>query len=182
MARVRRFLVVVGVLVLVVVGALTVAAVNTRSTLRDRQAAVDKAWKPLRPALDRRYAALGTLRARVGAASDSSLSSVRELAPALAAWTSSAARSTRVQVADANALESLFARLRAAIAASARLQATAPVTDASNALAATAPAGATVQFYDDAASRYERTRTTTWRRPVADALGFEPVPTLQVAR
>lgn len=140
---------------------------------RDR---VDRAWADLHPMLVVRYDALagaGTLaEERLGRPSDL-LASLDE---AMTAWRT--ADTATGQVAAANRLEGLAARLAVTAEATPRLRSSVAIRDGLAALRASAPEPARTA-YNDTVARYEDSRGGWIRRLLAGALGFDPSRSLE---
>jgi hypothetical protein len=156
-----------------------VLAVGSRTDLADAGERVDAAWGRLRPALDQRYDALDqagdAARERLG--SESSL--LTDLDAAIAVWRSSRGGPADAQVAAANRLEGLAARLAATVSSTPRLRSSEDVADALEAVGEAGPERAGSD-YNDAVAAYEDVRGGFPRRLVAGALGYDSRRTLEV--
>lgn len=156
-----------------------VLTLGSRPDLEDARRRVDAAWVALRPALDDRYEALGG----AGAAARERLGGDRPLLggidSALAAWRSGGSAPVEDQVAAANRLEGLAARLTTTAAATPRLRSSGDVDEALEALEDSDPGDARVA-YNAAVVAYEEVRGGFPRRLVAGALGFDARRTLEV--
>ena len=157
------------VLVAVVVSSLaasaTAVALGSRADLASSRRRVDTAWVALRPALDRRYRALGDA---AGVARDR-----------LGAGRAVFGDVTAGQVAAAAGLEGLAGRLATTVAATPRLRTAGDVSDALQRLQQSdSPAGRAA--YNAAVAVYQRARGGFPRRLVAGALGYDDRRTLEI--
>ena len=175
----------VGLLVLVVVvlllGAVVGLAVTARSPLEDRRDAVDGRWVPLRAPLAARYDALGRVAAGLAAAGAADRTYTVDLAERLDEWNRLAQRSEPAAGSEAivaNELEGLATRARTNVVASGRLSRDPGIADAFTAFDAALVAQPTVDAYNRAVRRYERTRHETLKRIAARLLGFDARPML----
>lgn len=154
-----------------------VLAVGSRPDLQDAGRRIDAAWGQLRPALDERYRAV----AQANEAASERLAGEPVLAvetvAALSDWRR--ARVIETQVAAANRLEGLTARLQAAVAATPRLRTAAEVTEALAAVENAEPEEAR-RIYNETVAAYEAVRGGFPRRLVAGVLGFDTRRTLEI--
>lgn len=153
--------------------------------LADGRDRVDSAWSPLRAPLAARYQGLGQLGQALvdGGAADREVTT--ELVTTLERWNRFALRGSTHTDAGAEAtiadqLEGLARRARANIAASARLAANPAVKAALDAFDLAVIAPPLVKAYNDATRAYQDTRQGIAGSIVADVLGFEPRPLLQI--
>lgn len=167
--------------VLTVAAVLTAAAVlalSSRSDLDGARRSVNTAWAGLRSALDARYRALAEAGDAVEHRLGTGSTVVEDLDRGLAAWLNARSGPRDGQVAAANRLEGLAARLAVGASATPRLRASAEVTAALSALSAADPGDARTT-YNGAVARYEEIRGGFPRRLVAGALGFDAERTLE---
>ena len=180
--RARGILVIVVVLLVAAAAALVLTARPRLEADRDR---VDDRWAKLRQPLATRYEALVPVLDALRDAGDADRDVARDLSTALDRWQglakdpdAEADAATEVEVA--NRLEGIAARVRATVAASARLQAVAPLVAALDAFSEAALDPTLVRRYNDAAARYQRSRQGFTRSLVADLLGYDARASLVV--
>lgn len=180
-ARMRKAVV---VLVLVAIGGVAlVLVVTSRPELNETRDATETEWMPLVAPLDARYAALGILVDRTGAALEAAgEDSVDQegLQVALERWTAATKTDDAKQmVAAANELEARVGQLRAVLNASVRLSQTPEVAEARSAFDQTVAPPELVAAYNEAVRKYQRTRESTARRLVAQVFDYGPIPTFE---
>ncbi len=175
----RWFLRVVALALVAVAAGIGALALTSRSGLDEARDAVDSAWRTARPQLVERYSALAAANDAVRDEGGGARSVVGELDTALARWDDTARTGGGVaeQIAIANGLEGLGRRLHATVESSPRF-----ATDAIE-LTLAAFDATTIDAAEDlnhAVDAYTDERGGTLRRIVADALGHDPVPRLDV--
>jgi hypothetical protein len=181
--RVRRLAVVV---VLVLVAGAVALVLTSRPQLDDRRDAVDRAWTPLRAPLAARYERLAAVQAEGTTAGAGDRAVTRELGLTLARWdrlrrAADGDANAEVEVATANQLEGLAARLRVVVLTSDRLKGVDALNQAISTFLGTAPPPALVKTYNDAVQAYEDARTSFIRRPIADLFGYDSRPQLPLS-
>lgn len=178
----RRPGLVLRVTVLVVSGLIAgfvVLAVGSRSDLNDARDRVEATWARLRPVLDERYQAVGAARQAVEQRLGDKrppLDLLDGLERALSSWRARGA--IEAQVAAANQLEGLTARLAGTASATPRLRSSPEVTQAMAAVTQSVP-NEDRAAYNQAVAAYEKVRGGFPRRLVAGALGFDASRTLE---
>jgi hypothetical protein len=176
----RRGLLALVALAVVAAGALAAYAWAARPDLDEHRDAAQARWAALRPALDERYELLGALNDQVRNASGPDRDVVRDLDVALATWGDATEEGDVArEVRSANELEGLARRLAITVDASPSLSASGAVRAATSQFAE-APVPGGVRAYDAAASAYESQRRGTLRALVADAFGYEMLPSLDL--
>jgi hypothetical protein len=169
-------------LTVVVVSAVLAGSVvvgwSSRSELSDAHRKVDAAWNELRPALDRRYQALGAATAAVRSRLGADRALLADIERGVATWPSGGG-AVEEQARSAVRLEGLAARLGATVASMPRLRSSDEVTGALEAFDRIDP-GVPRQRYNEAVEAYEEARGGSARRLLASALGFEAGRTLEV--
>ena len=169
-------------LVVLVIIAGVVAVVAVRPSVNDARDRVDRAWTPLQAPLDARYQDLAEVRAALDAGGQANRTVTQDLTAALHQWQQVArANDPAVQVPSANGLEALVARLKVNLVASPRLQSLPPLQAALDAFnqAVVNPPG--VRSFNNAVDAYQRARTGTVKRLVADTFGYGARPQLELA-
>lgn len=166
------------VLVLVVGGAVALAVVE-RPELEDDRDALDARWAALRPALDDRYAKLGTALTAFSAAGGGDRAVAKDLGDALSSWAKATrAKDPAAEVEAANQAEAQATRLRTNALGSPRLRDDAALIGAITAFDGSAPAPELVDVYNRRVMRYQRERRSTLGAPVARILGYDERPVL----
>jgi hypothetical protein len=178
----RRFGWLVLALVVLVVAGAVVAVVTQRPGISDARDRVDRAWTPLQAPLDARYQALTGVQAALDAGGQSSRTVTLDLTTALRQWQRVAhADDPAAQVPIANDLEGLVARVKVNLVASPRLQSIQPLQAALSTFNQAVVNPPAVQSFNAAVDAYQRARTGTIKRLVADSFGFGARPELELA-
>jgi hypothetical protein len=165
--------------VLLAVGAVALVA-TAKPRLDDDRSAVDSAWKQLRGPLAFRYGVLQDGLTAFEQAGGTGVSIATDLHRTFREWDRLRARhggdvDEGGEVAIANELESLGARLRAFVGSSDRFKRDAGVTSAvAKYHEVTAPG--LIDAYNRAARRYQDDRDSVLRKPVARVLGYDQRP------
>jgi len=181
--RVRRFALVVALLLLAVV--LLLAFVERPALQRGRDH-TDEAWRPLRPPLAQRYTQLRAALTTLQGAGIGTRKIAADLDALLRRWDSlhhtvDADADTSSEVDTANGLEGALLRLHATVGASARLKANQAVTNALHTVDATTPDPKLVDAYNAAARKYQRDREGLFRRYAASLFDFAPRAALELS-
>lgn len=177
----RRVRLLALLLVALVVVAAVALVLTSRPQLDDDRDRVDDVWtEALRTPLADRYLLLSEVVAQLRDAGAGDRDVTRALARELDRWDElrRADPDVAAEVEAANRLEGLAARAGASIAASPRLSAAPPLTDALAAFGKAAPPAPQVQAYNDAAEAYQQRREELRYRLVARVFGYDPLPTL----
>jgi hypothetical protein len=168
--------------VLLLVAGIVVAVVRVEPKLSDARGRVDSAWTPLRPSLIARYQALTGVDLTLVAAGTQTQTVATDLHQTLASWQRS------VQVDDAatqaplaNDLEALALRVKANVAASARLQGDQALTAAIATFDRALVSPPAVHAYNQAVLAYQHERTGAIHHLVAGLFGFDARPELAIA-
>jgi hypothetical protein len=177
--RIRRIAAVAAV---VLVAGAVLLVIVVRPGLRDDSEAVGAAWKPLVAPLTQRYAALGGVASALEAAGAGDREVTTQLRRGLSDWDLlQVTTDAESQARTANSLEGLAARVRATVAAAARLQQNQALGQAIKTFDATVPPTKEVAHYNDVVVGYEQERDGFWNRIVAGLDGYSMRPTLQLA-
>jgi hypothetical protein len=177
--RIRRIAAVAAV---VLVAGAVLLVIVVRPGLRDDSEDVGKAWKPLVAPLTLRYAALGGVAGALEQAGAGDREVTKQLRKDLSDWELlQVTTDAESQARTANSLEGLAARIRAIVAAAARLQQNQQLGQAITTFDKTVPPAGEVERYNDVVVDYERARDGFWNRIVAGLDGYEMRPTLQLA-
>jgi len=169
-------------LAVVVVAGIVAAVVIVQPKLSDARDRVDKAWSPLRPALDARYRALAGVELQLDAAGQANRTVTVQLHDTLTSWEKLAnVDDPGAQAPIANDLEALALRLKANVAASAKLRADQPLGASIAAFdrAVVSPPG--VAAYNAAVRAYQQERTGAIHHLVAAVFGYGARPELVIA-
>jgi hypothetical protein len=175
MRRLRWILLLV---VALVIAAVAAAAFLVRPGLDDSRDRVDARWTPLRPSLITRYEALDGVAAALGASAAADRAVTKDLQAELEEWDELALNGPRhtdpgAEATVANELEALARRVKANVAASARLSQDAALTTAMTAFDQAVVPTATVTTYNRAARSYEEERSGFFEGLMAGVLGYE---------
>ncbi len=178
----RRLRWLVLALVLLVVAGIVVAVVSVQPKLSDARDRVDRAWTPLQPALVARYQTLGGVELALDAGGAQTRTVTVDLHATLASWQ----RLARVddpgdQAPLANDLEALALRVKANVAASARLSNDPPLVAALAAFDRSVVSPPGVNAYNQAVLAYQQERTGAVHHLVAGVFGFDARPVLAIA-
>lgn len=181
----RRLRWIIPLSLLLVAAAVAAAYLTVQPDLADRRDRVDAEWSPLRSPLAARYAALGALTQSLVDAGAADRAVVESLTATLASWDRLALRGPKhtnpgAEARIANDLEALGRRVRANIAASARLNTNPAVTAALGAFDVAVVPPPLVQAYNRAVREYQDARNGTIDSLVASALAFDARPILQI--
>jgi hypothetical protein len=178
----RRLRWLVLALVLLVVAGIVVAVVTVQPKLSDARDRVDGAWTPLRPALVTRYQALGGVEAALDAGGAQTRAVTVDLHSTLAAWQRLAGvNDAGDQAPLADDLEGLALRVKANVAASARLSSDPAVLMALAAFDRAVVSPPAVAAYNQAVRAYQQERTGAVHHLVAGVFGFSARPELAIA-
>ncbi len=182
MRRLRWILLLV---VALVVAAVAAAFFLVRPGLEDSRDRVDARWTPLRPSLIARYDALEGVATALEASAAADRAFTSDLRAELERWDEYAVRGPQhtdpgAEVSAVNALEAQARRVKANIAASARLNQDPAIQAASTAFDQAIVDPAAVRAYNRAARAYDDERSGFFQRMVAGALGYESRPVLIV--
>lgn len=177
--RMPRVLVLVGIVLVVVIGGVSVA--SARPDLQNAKQSVGRTWTQLRGDLTGRYTRLKAADDAVRGYSGPVREIADQLDAALVGWNNSANGSVASQVAAANQLEPLGRRLVATARASERVkrdQAAASAIDAyaSDPTFANKSVFGNIGAFNNAVARYERERRGPVRVALATVLGDGNVP------
>jgi hypothetical protein len=175
------------VVVTLLVAATVALVLASRPKLEDDRDRAAERWTPLRGPLAERYDELDGVLDELRAAGGGERDVARELDRSLRRWnelrdTSNADADTDAEARTANELEGLAGRVRATVAASARLGDAQPLQEALDAFALAAPPETAVSAYNDAARHYQETRESLRYGTVARVLGYDARPALALAR
>ena len=179
MIRRARWIVLVVVVLLVAVSLAGVLLV--RPDLVDARDRVDARWAVLRSDLTARFDALDAVVEAFDAAGAGDRSVTRALRRELGHWAELRGRrhvDAAAEAASADTLEALARRAEANRTASDRLRADPTLAAAVDGFDEQAVSKPAVRLYNQAVRAYEATRSGTFERIVAGALGFESRPTL----
>lgn len=177
---VRRILLVV---VLIVAG-LVAAVLSTRPDLQDSQRDVEAHWQRAEEKLDERYALLGASAQAVEGAGGAELDVAKDLKSALSKWRSIGEHpGTEVsqRIAAAAELEGLAIRLETTIGATRTLRETPGVPESLFAMSNSTPTSE-VEALNGAVRHFQKLHEGFPARLIAGPLGFEPIPTLELAK
>ena len=178
----RRLRWLVLALVLLVVAGIVVAVVTVQPKLSAARDRVDGAWTPLRPALVTRYQALGGVEAALDAGGAQTRAVTVDLHSTLAAWQRLAGvNDAGDQAPLADDLEGLALRVKANVAASARLSSDPAVLMALAAFDRAVVSPPAVAAYNQAVRAYQQERTGAVHHLVAGVFGFSARPELAIA-
>jgi len=179
MLRTLRRAVLVLLLFAVVAGA--AIALTTRSDLVGARDNVTATWRAVRSPLTARYDTLSTANDAVRDAGGTPRDVVEEIDAALDRWRAAASGSpVSEQVAAANSLEGLTRRLTATVEESERLRSDSVIAAAIADLAdAEIPEAG--RAFNDSARTYDAERGGPVRSIVADLLGYDEIPALDLA-
>jgi len=180
MRRLRWILLLVVALVIAVVAA---AAFLVRPGLDDDRDVVDARWTPLRPSLIVRYEALDGVATALAASSAADRAVTKDLQAELDRWKKFALRGPRhtdpgAEAMTANELEALARRVKANVAASAKLSQDEALKNATAAFDQAVVTPAAVAAYNRAVRAYEDERSGFFEKLVAGALGYDSRPLL----
>ncbi|MGB2757184.1 MAG: hypothetical protein WBD02_05930 [Acidimicrobiia bacterium] len=161
----------------IALGILAALAVGmwVRSSALDAESAATTEAKSITTQLPARYTHLGELLKAIQAvAPDRSILAAGN--GAVADWLDAAGRSdVRRQITMANAVETIIGRSRAVVAASPKLQAAAPITEALAAIDAAAVKDADVTRFNRAVATFQERRSGAFRSLVASVFGVEEI-------
>jgi hypothetical protein len=170
-------------LVVVIVTGTVILVITVRPGLQDDAQEVRRTWKPLLQPLAARYTALGGVVSSLDAAGNGDRDLTKQLKRTLSDWDLlKATTDSSTQAQTANELEGLANRVRATATGSDRLRANPGLKQSITAFDATKVPVALVKRYNDSVLVYERNRDGTLRSIVAKLDGYDPHPTLQLAR
>src|SRR5919106_1228510 len=169
----------------VVIGAVALV-VTSRGRLSDDRDRANDRWTALRAPLAERYAQLDRVLAELQAADAGELDATRDLAGELERWQRLQEASeddvdTEAEVATANSLEGIAARVARRVGGSPRLSGSEALTAALAAFASAPPPAPAVSAYNDAAEAYQSTREELSYSLAAEVFGYEPLPELFLA-
>lgn len=177
----RRVVLLLVLAIVVVVGAAGVLVVTARPSLEDRRDAVDARWASLRDPLATRYDGLRQVGDALATAGAGERTYAVELAGALDEWAAFARDpDPAAEATIANQLEGVAARVRANVAASARLGRDPTIAAAFGAFDRALVPPPAVRAYNRAVRRYQDARTDTLKQVPADLLGYDPRPILVI--
>lgn len=168
------------VLLLIAVVGFAATAVTARPGLDRARDDATSTWRSVRGPLTARYDLLSAVGDAVRAAGGIGSGVVDDLDAASDRWRAAASGSpVSEQVAAANALEGIYRRLAATVASSERLSGDEAVVEASADLAgADVPEAA--RAFNEAVRDYESERAGLVRSLVADLLGYDGIPVLDL--
>jgi hypothetical protein len=173
------------VVVTLLVAATVALVLASRPKLEDDRDRVAERWTPLRGPLAERYDELDGVLDELRAAGGGERDVARELDRSLRRWNGlrdASNADTDAEARTANELEGLAGRVRATVAASARLGDAQPLQEGLDAFALAAPPETAVSAYNDAARDYQETRESLRYGTVARVLGYDARPALALAR
>jgi len=181
----RRLRWIIPLLLVVVVASAAAAYLLVQPDLSDSRDRVDAEWTPLRAPLAARYEALGVLTQSLVDAGAADRAVTEDLRSTLQRWDRFVLRGPThtdpgTEATIANDLEALGRRVRANIAASARLSTNQAITEALGAFDLAVVPPPLVEAYNAAVRDYQKARGGTIDAVVADVLAFDPRPILQI--
>jgi hypothetical protein len=175
---VRRALLVIALVVLVGVA---IIALTARPDLDGARDDVESRWRVLRPALADRYELLDEANSAMQDAGGPPRDITRSVSRALVAWRRDPNAPLDVQIERTNTLEALGRRLVVTVDASSRLRELPAVIEPVDAFRE-APMPESARAFNTAVHDFEDARGGSLRRPIANALGYDSIPSLDVPR